>query len=150
MKALTVIRPMDWAIIVPRASTRKDVENRTWSPPPSVLGKFIAIHSGMGWSSDYARMVDTCLAPHWKPIFRDMVDAKTWPGGSIIGVVRVVDLSRVNPSPWAIEGNLHWRLADAFRLPRPVRARGMQKLWTVPEAVAAEVVRQCPANMEFA
>jgi len=42
MKALTLKQPWAWAV----AHAGKDVENRTWKPPASVIGQRIAIHAG--------------------------------------------------------------------------------------------------------
>lgn len=42
MKALTLKQPWAWAV----AHAGKDVENRTWKPPASVIGHRIAIHAG--------------------------------------------------------------------------------------------------------
>lgn len=43
MKALTLHQP--WATCI--AQHGKRVENRTWAPPPSIIGQRIAIHAGM-------------------------------------------------------------------------------------------------------
>lgn len=42
MKAITLHAPWAWAI----AHGPKRVENRTWKPPPALLGQRIAIHAG--------------------------------------------------------------------------------------------------------
>lgn len=42
MKALTLLNP--WAQAI--AYWGKDVENRTWAPPASLVGERIAIHAG--------------------------------------------------------------------------------------------------------
>lgn len=97
MLALTFVRPMDWAVI----HGGKDVENRVWPAPPRILGRWIAIHSGLKWDQDYANMIQRIRAQASRvpePI------PTPWPGGRIIGVAKFFSRSAVVfslPSTWS-------------------------------------------------
>lgn|SRR6185369_8002825 len=85
---LTLWRPWDWAIL----HAGKDVENRDWLPWPRVLGRHIAVHSGLRWDAAGARDLRQGGYPVPEP--------EEWPGGLIRGVVRVAGTAEQHWSEW--------------------------------------------------
>jgi hypothetical protein len=173
MLALTLHRPMDWALVIPPDPHRKDVENRVWPAPSDVIGKHICIHSGQKWDAGYAAMVERLLGEAVK-----MPTEDAWPGGRIIGCVRVVDVVTpedvhsyarrhgmlggmmdgesdfddyaISPSPWAVPGMCHWLTAKPIILENPVPHVGAQKLWRVTDLAEQRVREQVPSTTVFA
>lgn len=148
MKALTVWRP--WSDAIVRGPKR--VENRTW--PPFVVGGRIAIHAGKRYQD-----LDNASEWPWPAGFvpPHEVDSPT----GIVGVARLVGaldvrhgrrylqraddadrarLDALDRDPWWA-GPVGWLLDDVVAI-EPVPCRGAMGLWTVPAAVAAEVVRR--------
>lgn len=102
MRALTIRQP--WASLIVHGE--KDVENRSWGPPASLLAEdaddfaparqgqpLFAVHAGMGVDVD-------ALAEHWSLLQRIGVvgrnvgepDVAALPRGGVVGVARVAGL----------------------------------------------------------
>lgn len=140
MKALTLIRPWGWAIF-----NGKPVENRTWAPPASMLGQYIAIHHGRKWSDEAADDIAEILEIDELP-----------PESTDEGIVGLARIDRVindgalwfndpvRKSIW-FTGPVGWVLANHIWLPKPVWCRGSLGLWTVPPGVMSDVRRQVAA-----
>lgn len=151
MKALTLWRP--WAAAICRYGKR--VENRTWTPPASVVGRDVAIHAGKREDRGGLDFINRTLANRGVSTRADF-----GPEG-IVAVVRVagwlrhrghpsrdefemiaqqhgINLAEVVRSPWWF-GPVGWVLADVRVLATAVPCRGAQGLWTVPDDVAAAV-----------
>lgn len=138
LQALTLIRPWPWAII----HAGKPVENRTWAPPASLIGRPIAIHAGKKWddaaAGDIASAADLSVLP---------AEAQRE------GIVAVAIIDRVVRGEWHpgskdpvlasewYSGPVGWVLRDVVELREPVPCRGAQGLWPVPEDVI-ELVRK--------
>lgn len=135
MKALTLWRPWGTAIL----RLGKDIENRTWEPPASVIGQRIAIHNGQKLERD---VVDWTIE-RWRSSFGlELSDEDVaGPAQHIIGVARVVDFVRLSSSLW-FSGPVGWRLAAPIALPKPLPIRGMQGLWTVPPELERAILEQ--------
>ncbi len=162
MPALTLRQP--WAFCIAHGAKR--IENRGWKPP-EWLGQ-VAIHAGAmsGWDSnaDGSRLVRQAITD-----YRDQIGAV--PGLSAAGimdfgaVVAVADLTgshlggspvlaftragrqctAADPcSPWSVPGEVHWELDNVRALASPVPCRGAQRIWYLPEDVAAAVRAQLP------
>jgi len=137
MKALTLWRPWPAAIFY----LGKDVENRTWPPPASIIGKRIAIHASKKEDKDALSWMLQTLKPGMKDTMRLLVlmeshDVK----GAIVGTV-VVDSWRnafTAGSRWAV-GPYCWMLKDPIVLAEPITCKGAQGLWNVPEPIVAEM-----------
>lgn len=163
MKALTLKHPWAYAI----RELGKDVENRTWLPPRETIGDRIAIHAGKlppARSSQWRPIIETLrrlhaqgLAPASEKALGDVatqgsgvVAVATLAGvyDSVLGGIRMApsfDRMRWIASPWAIEGNIHWMLADVVAL-EPVPCRGAQGLWALSPDVDAAVREQLAAR----
>lgn len=137
MKALTLWRPWTWAITHPSPMAKR-VENRSWPPPPWMIGRDVAIHAGRKFDADAALDIEDILgeAPP---------DESSCPTG-------VVALARINgylsgpgreyiDGPWYV-GPFGWSLADVRVLARPVECKGAQGLWDLPADIEAHVKAQ--------
>ena len=133
MKALTLWRPWPTAIF----ELGKDVENRRWHPPDSLIGKRLAIHAGKKFDPagvDFIRSLGLECSE----------DEADHPLG-IIGTVRitgsVVDVAphlsqEMVYSEWFM-GPVGWMLSDVQKLTAPLAAVGKQGLWSVPAGLSA-------------
>lgn len=153
MRALTEIRPWDFAIV----RGLKPEENRSWAPPDAVLGSRIATHAGLKYSAAAAGAIDGLTELGAAP------SEAAWPGGFIVGTVRIegwvehdgngnrrlwrgvpleVALAALK-SPWvSSKAGFAWLLRDPIALTHPVACRGAQGLWVVPPAIEALVTAQ--------
>lgn len=135
MKVLTIRQPWCWAI----AAGYKTIENRTWTTQHR--GK-LGIHAAAKWddeAEDAARFVrDTARAAgHVLPA--TMQDAMPLTAtGYVLAVVDLVGVCEAtwnrpertcNCGPWAIPGQVHWRLDFPRRLDKPLAAKGRLGLW---------------------
>lgn len=152
MRALTLWRPWDWAIVL----GAKPVENRGWKPFDSVLCKRIAIHAGVQYDKQGAKFIDRALM--MDAFVNRAPDALKWPGGLIVGTVRVQgwftesdrcgideqEAAKLRASTWYSDGAVGWVLRDPVQFPERERVacRGMQGLWELPSNVAAKVLAQ--------
>lgn len=131
--ALTVLAPWPWAIF--RAG--KPLENRSWRPPHSLIGKRFAIHSGKSTTElldpEVADFIEAIAGKLWKP--EEIVL------GAVVGTVRLASVVTASKSPW-YAGKFGWLLEEKFELPRPIPCRGMQGLWALPPDVEAQVRAQ--------
>lgn len=170
--ALTVQQPWASALIAPVerytnamisgwAPVPKRVENRSWMPPSSVVGRRIWIHAGKTFDEDGAL---TCALRGFAP------PDDTLPRGAIIGdallsgyvyrrahgyrlVGKTPPGEHVMESLWWV-GPCGWVLDDVRELLTPRYWRGQQGLWKVPESLheeclhALEQSRSCAAHAD--
>lgn len=156
IRGLTLRHP--WAFCVARLGKR--VENRTWHPncQGGHVGMYLAIHGGgmprggaLEECADDAQWVcDLINAGLLKGTLSEA--ERVWllahspftvgdfitPG--IVAVARLAAVVQDSLSPWAVQGQYHWQLADVCALPEPVPHRGAQGLWSL-EPAALERVR---------
>lgn len=126
----------------------KDVENRSWKPPDSLVGQRFALHAGMRIGGGRIRqgfewLKDACLEAGWHVRMSDgevywrrveEPHGSNWraclvPRGEVMATVRLVGAVRDSPSPWAMRGQWHWVLGNLQLLDPPVSVRGHQGLW---------------------
>jgi hypothetical protein len=152
MLALTEQAPWGTAII----HFLKFIENRTWAPPDSLIGKRFAIHQGKTLDDDALTVLQFELCTDF-PVKSDI------PLGVFLGTVKLQGyvhvsngsaewhgceplragaLARIMRSSWRNETASHlWCLKEPRALKTPIPCRGLQKLWHVP----AEHVRALEA-----
>ena len=142
LRALTILQPWAWYI----SHGPKRIENRTWAPPASLRGQYLAIHAGKRLDRECAagalEFVRDLPASERAKIGADCphpVSVRTMPYGAIVGVARVTGWVRESESPWFV-GPVGWVLDDVVAID-PVPCRGAQGLWTVPDDVLA-IVRE--------
>jgi len=151
--AITLTRP--WAAMCTIGP--KDIENRDWTPPPGMVGQRVAIHAGLKF--DYADW-ELCkelmqkLGIEWwdnRPLMALNSVASAIVGTAVIaGVVdkdvpgsgtRTDAIPNAATSPWFF-GRYGWLLTERQAIAAPVPVRGYQKLWHMPDDVAAAVAAQ--------
>lgn len=110
MKGLTLKQPWAHAIMY----LRKDVENRNWEPPDSLIGKYIAIHAGKGFVNDSGLDVKRSEMTR----------------SAIVGIARIGGVVTRSSSKW-FEGDFGWLLEDVRRLKKPIARSGSLGLWNV-------------------
>jgi hypothetical protein len=159
VKVLTVHPEWAYAII----HLGKDAENRSWAPPPALIGQDLAIHASARRGDTFASFFITNLGS---------LLPENLPHGAVVGVVTVKDahnsgacfrtgnLSYLHPegpyrcSPWGLGGatghgpQMHWELTDP-RPCEPVPCKGRLGIWTAPDEVAAEVYRTLTPRSEI-
>lgn len=142
MLALTLIRPWPWAILeIPREGGPKDVENRVWKPPASVVGERIAIHAGKGWDPDGLAFI--------RALGFDCPERTDDHPLGIVGTVQIdgyiggPDLAegeRSLYSRWYM-GGYGWLMSNPVKLERPLACGGRQRLWMAPEDLTPLLTR---------
>ena len=125
----------------------KPAENRGWRPPEQMIGERIAIHAGVrqatkddldSWlgTIEYAgrawilggRLV-TRIDP-WERDDRALLRAAIAEvAGRVICTARLVGVDRDQRTPWDVEGQWHWRLADVERVEGQPPVKGQLGLW---------------------
>lgn len=152
MVGLTLYRPWDYAM----AYRGKNIENRKWKPPTSLIGHRFALHAGKTYDYDGAdfikrtlemtgplpesRMsviVATTLLMGWVSIAEK--ELRKYEGSTVVASAPL--LVDCRHSPWFF-GPYGWIVAETLALPKPVPCKGAQGLWTLPILVEAEVMRQ--------
>lgn len=148
MKAITLHRPWPWAILW----GGKRIENRSWPPWPSQVGKRIALHAGKVFDSEV-------LDAFWDGKFSDA--ARRCPGRGegchpqgIVGVATITGHFRYDGGPtgnalfalqrdsvWAF-GPRCWVLDNVIPLPTAIPCPGALGMWDVPAHVLARVNEQ--------
>lgn len=134
MNALTFHQPWAWLISIDTVPMQtgfdqiapKRIENRTWRPWRSAVGKPLAIHAGKFVDED---AIDTLLGLG--------VDVpEKWFTMAIIATAKLSGSSASQPGPGSDQAVWHvgpvvWLLADVKALPSPVFTPGKQGIWTV-------------------
>jgi hypothetical protein len=129
IRGLTLIRPWAWAV----AHAGKDIENRTWEPPSSLVGGFVAIHAGKKWDENAALGIELELGIR-------VPDQEDHPSGVIVAVARLAGVQREGlGNPWFC-GPVGWQLRGVVQID-PVPCKGAQGLWVIPDPVLV-VVRE--------
>jgi len=149
MRALTLIQPWAWAI----AHAGKRVENREWQPPDSLFGQRVAIHAGKKFDDRalvWIREETSAQVPTKEEFVHGAIECVATLRGCIAlknfcgrgnGLLTQQEICEAIDSPW-FGGPVGWVLADVVALSCPVPCRGAQGLWTLPDDVETEVMRQ--------
>jgi len=128
-KAITLHQP--WAFAIAHAG--KEIENRKWIPPRSVVGCRIAIHAGKVLDRDgLDDLRDRGIEPTHDELIR----------GAIVAVCTLTGYVRESDSPW-FTGPIGWTLENVVAID-PVPCRGFQGLWPLPPDIKKLVEAQCP------
>lgn len=133
MRAVSVWPPWSYAI----TCLGKRCENRSRMPPRGIRGKELALHATLKEDRDAYRALRA--AGYEVPTI--LVK------GAVVGVVTISGYVRSRTElpheqrRWWI-GPVGWVLSDVVALAEPIPCRGQQGIWTLPDAVEAEVRRQ--------
>ncbi len=128
LRGLTLWRP--WPSAFVECDPPKRLENRTWAPPASYAGSYVALHAGKVWDSDGARWI--------RRQFGELFTPERCPPSSIVAVARYVGTVEESQDPWFV-GPVAWRFDQVTKLPELVECPGGKGLWPVPPAVLAKV-----------
>lgn len=131
MKALTLIRPWDQAIV--RPDIGKDIENRDWRPPRSMLGQRIAIHAGRKFDWEGQRFIYHRSGVSLQP--------DDCPAGHIVGTAVIADVVEFSGSPWFF-GRYGLKLTHRVQLRTPLACTGALGFWTVPDELEARILNE--------
>lgn len=138
MKALTLQRPWVAAFLLP--TDPKRIENRKWKPPASIIGKRLALHSGLGWLPDKQSPAG-CLTSadevaSWTRSF-ELTGVFATAVVSSFRTKRSVNSDDITHSRWWL-GPYAWVLTDFVSF-EPIPCKGAQGLWNLPEDVMARI-----------
>lgn len=142
IRGLTLIQPWAWAIV----HSSKRVENRTWTPPPWLIGGYVAIHAG--------KKVDEDTVDHLNEMLDDedrngeILEPDKLVTGAVVGVALLAGyvsddeapperFEHILESQW-YSGPVGFVLEDVTPI-EPVPCRGAQKFWRLPEYVLRDV-----------
>lgn len=101
MKALTLTPP--WGNCI--ALHGKDIENRTWVPPPALLGQVFAIHQGKAWTP--AVRQEVAAVAEWlgdDPVHGSLQTERHHFKQGVVAVARFVGVVDVRPKGERISG----------------------------------------------
>lgn len=119
--ALSIRQPWCYRIL----HRGKDIENRTWE---TKYRGWIMVHAGQALDRDAIGDI------HSRPSETEAL----MPRGAILGIVKIADVTRDDPSPWFI-GPVGLVLKCPLRLPSPVECKGRLGLFK-PERSEREKV----------
>lgn len=157
MRALTLWQPYATGV----ALYGKIVENRTWTPPTSLLGERLAIHAG-AQRRDTWKLPEGIVIP--EPLPRSAIVATAIVVGALdlrkerrVLVRDTEDLAfllrgeepgndwervaRLDENAWWL-GPVGWLLEDVRALREPVPAKGAMGLWTLSAEVERSVIER--------
>jgi hypothetical protein len=132
MRAITIYQP--WATCIARFG--KNIENRTWNPPASLMGKRIAIHAGKKFDLNvFWRLRAAGLIP-------PNMTERDFPRGCVVATAKISGVVSDSDSPWFL-GPLAWTLTDIREISPAIPAVGKMGIWELgfdpdqerPEAV---------------
>jgi len=130
MKALTLYQPQAALVVF----GDKDLENRKWFPPKSLIGQRFAIHAGNHYDKEFAAKYPAEVAS---------LGETAMVRGAVIGSV-VLEFAVDSPSGltgklrkyWT--GPVGWVLTGKIGVV-PVYCRGLQKLWNLPHEIRKQI-----------
>jgi len=168
MKAITLWPEWAWAV----CRLGKNVENRTWDSSLYMGEQFaihagMAFGGAKGerltWRETFEPLVIMATRAGWRMSYdpkRHALEGYSTnksatfsqsvvgiPTGSIVAVATFIGALRVPGDapgewPWWAEDQFGWTFDDLLILPEPVKCRGRQRLWNIPDDVMAKVESQ--------
>lgn len=147
LRALTLHRP--WSNLI--ALGIKKVENRTWAPPQSLIGQWLAIHAGATFDEDGERWARQQLTDVEDDVFV-LAEDRPQQVVALALLEHVVDRERpatlarlpADQRRWKNSERFGWCFCQVVRLATPVPCAGRQGLWQVPRQQEELVLRQVP------
>lgn len=128
-------------------SLGKRLENRTWKLPPWCKNEWIGIHAGKVYDRAGANSIFMQF-PHLSDLDRErLFDEELHAPSQIVatarfsGCVSSADQCAPHQRPW-FTGPYAWVVEELVELSSPILIKGAQGLWTVPDAVKAEIDEQ--------
>lgn len=119
----------------------KPLENREWQRSPSLRavarrlrGQQLVIHESKRWQADAVPFIRSLCGHEYR---RDEAHP-----GHLIGVVTVVDLVEMHPSPWYARGQMALVVEKGMRFAEPIPHLGRQGFMVLDEAQVKRVRAQ--------
>ncbi len=128
VRALSLSRPWPFAFTEVPAHLRKMVENRSWSPPRSAIGQYVALHAAKSWDPsgrDFIKRVTGCEVPNEQ----DSPSSELFAVGRLVDCVTNKKAVAREQRQWFF-GPCGWIFEDVVKLIEPVKCSGAQGLWT--------------------
>lgn len=145
MRALSLWRPWPWAFF----HAGKRIENRSWRPPASILGEWVAMHASLTFDHGAAKRMrdgafgnDAAIVPFIpRNHATGIVGAFRVSGAFMLDQVGAYAAQEIHDAarsrfafgPWC------WLTPDVIELPEPIPCKGKQGLWTVPAGIEARL-----------
>jgi hypothetical protein len=102
-------------------------------PPPSALGRPLAIHAGLTYEVSSATSIEEELGVR-------VLGKAQCVRGAVVAVAVLARAESHGRSRWWMPGNVAWWLeSTTVLLPRPVPCKGAQGLWRLPPEALARV-----------
>jgi hypothetical protein len=139
---LTLLQPWPYAI----TTLGKRVENRGWTPPSWLMGKWFGLHGSV---YPNGRKLQEALGDH-EVLCRRYGCTVPVEDFATIAIHGVFALARVDKvltgkdaglSKW-FSGPYGWRICELIVLPDPVPCKGAQRLWEISDLVMGKIRRQ--------
>jgi hypothetical protein len=130
IRGLSLTRPWPFAFVNGPVQYQKRIENRSWKPPKSLIGHFMALHAAKSWSEDDREFISETM--------RLDVPGKADSSHSEIFAVCMLGGWIEHDQDFRLEreqrrwffGPYGWLIAEFVPLVTPVRCSGAQGLWT--------------------
>jgi hypothetical protein len=129
IRGLSLTRPCPFAFTNGPIDKQKRIENRKWSPPAKIVGRFLALHASQTWSDKYFRWIGETMG-------LSIPSKSESPESIIFAVCRLVGYTTTIEDPrilseqrqWFL-GPYAWLLDSLTVLSKPVECVGGQRLW---------------------
>jgi hypothetical protein len=128
IRGLSLTRPWPFAFTEGPQELQKRVENRSWKPPRTILGQYVALHSAKSWSEEDRDFIAEAMG-------LTVPRKSDFPHSEIFAVCRVMGYatseSQLPPlqQVWFF-GPYGWLLTNFVKLVRPVPCAGALSLWS--------------------
>jgi len=127
---LSLTRPWPFAFVNGPEEMRKRVENRSWPPPQSAIGQYLALHAAQSWSEDDHDWIEE-LTGLIVPSRAESPHSIIFAVCRLVGYVEKVSDERLSDeqSQWFF-GPFGWLFDEFVKLVEPVPCKGARKLWS--------------------
>lgn len=132
-RGFTMWQPWCYAVL----HLGKRIENRPWKPWRSILGRWVALHAAARRND----VEEALVAQRLRALTgRALPPPAALPRGVVVGFVRFTGFVEQSDDPWFLgesymgEKNYGWVIGEVRAVARPVKARGFNGFWPVPEA----------------
>lgn len=143
MKALSIQQP--WADLIVRGI--KDIENRSWRAPKTVIGKTIYVHAPRKIDNEACRLALQDI--HWYPAARrailDLPSEYMTRLGGIIGEVTITGCLTTHESDW-FQGPFGFVLEDPCFFEIVIPLKGQRRFFEVDESMIESALERSEAD----
>ena len=136
IRGLSLTRPWPFVFNDGGREEPKRVENRVWSPPGSVRGRYVALHAAKSWSEEDREWIEDVTGLRL-PGRKDTPHSEIFAVCRVTGCAETVNDGDLRPGQrvWFF-GPYGWLIDDYVRLVEPVPCAGALGLWKFDERPA--------------